>query len=483
MSVLALAACAAAALALEAAAVSLHSHMELGAPSSAQYYWPHARGRVGHYSMTNLVGPSDLNTSLAWSWHHPLGRYHTTLVGAPLLDDQKNIYLTSEDGVRKFSPDGKTVWYYATTHGPVPTCASLWGGAVFGNTQDGWVFALDMRTGQERWAVQKAAAIAGDTAYVEAHDGIVVTGVDPTPTGGAMRLLGLDAKDGSTLWEYRSDACLWNVMPVFTGDGAFVVMDTAGGVHKHALHNSTLHWKASPPLVSRMSISDGGVMVGPDGTSYTCSNYQGSGQQGMHGALRAYHPQNGKLLWDRFLDLPCNSWPVVSQDGHSVIVPSGAFVNSPAAENVGLLLRFRKTPGDMRAFSLSLGNDELSTYGLPEVTAAVKAFDTRSGQPQWTTELPPYGRLSARGDEEGLPARQKLGIRTICLPAQFGSPTISRDGTVYVGRADGRLYAVESGTGRYRTFDTGAGFLHPGTSWAPGMMAVASCDGLFVWKL
>mmetsp|Transcript_20722 Transcript_20722/g.64727 ORF Transcript_20722/g.64727 Transcript_20722/m.64727 type:complete len:149 (-) Transcript_20722:81-527(-) len=147
------------------------------------------------------------------------------------------------------------------------------------------------------------------------------------------------------------------------------------------------------------------------------------------------------------------------------------------------MAQFRKSPREMHEFSLSLGDKELKTYGKPEKTAAIRAFDARTGAPTWSTELPPYGRKAARGDEEGYLERKRLmNPRDQCLPAQFGAPTISADGTIYVGRADGLLYAVESGTGKFRTFDAEAGFLHPGTSWAPGMMAVTTCDGLFVWN-
>jgi len=450
-------------------------------PSSPEYYWPHARGNVGRYSMAAYTAPANLTAALSWKWHHPEGKYHTVVVSAPLLDDKKNIYIASSDGVRKFSPDGTELWYYRS-RGDMAFCPSLMRGAVYGSTQLGWVFALDMDTGKERWAERKALYGPTDTGYLESHDGIVVAGVDSGPGGGAMRVLGINGEDGKTIWEYKSTSQLWNIMPLFPGDDSFIVMNIHGGVLKHALHNGTLLWKTSPPEVSAESFSDGGVMIGPDGTSYTCSNYQGSGQQGEHGALRAYSLQDGKLMWDRFLPYPCNSWPVITPDGSSVIVPTGAFVASPAAGTEAVLQAAKKSPEWVHNFSLFLGNNELKAYGLAEKTASINAYDTRTGEPRWSTELPPYGRLAARGDEEGFLVRRSLGHRDQCLPAQFGAPTISADGTIYVGRADGFLYAVGSGTGKFSTFDAEAGFLHPGTSWAPGMMAVTTCDGLYVWN-
>jgi len=432
--------------------------------------------------MAEYTAPTNLTAALSWSWHHPDGQYHTVVVSAPLLDDKRNVYISSEDGVRKFSRNGKQLWYHATSPDPLAYGISLMDGLVFGTSMSGSVFALDMRTGKARWSERLAFRNPSDTGYTEAHNGVVIAGLDSGNGGGATRVLGLEAKSGRRLWEYKSPVQLWNFMPVFPDDESFVVMDIHGGVLRHSLHNGTLLWKTEPPKVSADSFSDGGVMIGPDGTSYTCSNYQGSGQHGELGALRAYGLEDGRLLWERKLEYPCNSWPVITRDGGSVIVPSGAFVMSPSAQYQELQKAFNKSQRGMQEFSLSLGDKELRTYGLPDRTAAIRAFDAHTGVPQWSTELPPYGRLAARGDEEGYLERQQLKHRNQCLPAQFGAPTISADGTIYVGRADGLLYAVESGTGRFRTFDAKAGFLHPGTSWAPGMMAVTTCDGLFVWN-
>lgn len=448
------------------------------------YYWPHARGDPSHYSSTDLVlSPETLNTSLAWSWHHPDGRYHTIVVSGPLIDDRKNIYLAAEDGIRKFSPNGQQLWYFMPP-GPVSTCPSLMDGMLVGNTIPGHVFALDMETGMELWS-KKEYTVAGDTAYVESYDGIVVTGAAPGAIGGSTRVLGLNARSGDKLWEFISDELMWNIMPVFTADDAFIVMNIHGGVYKIGLHDGALRWKTDPPEESaRRSFSDGGVILGPDGTSYTCSNYEGNGLDGERGALRAYALHDGHMIWEQVLDKPCNSWPVVTSDGTTVVVPSGSFVDNPAASEPKLLKTLHLSPRAMQKYSLSLGSKELQTYGMPDKRATIMAFHAKTGEPKWSQDLPPFGRLAALGDEEGYLERQELHHRNQCLPAQFGSPTVAGDGTIYVGRADGNLYAVrpEGEGATVSTFQTGAGFLHPGTSWAPGMMAVASCDGLFVWK-
>jgi outer membrane protein assembly factor BamB len=463
----------------------LSAGLTLSRGPHAEYYWPHARGHPGRYSATEHIAPANLTSAISWSWHHPEGRYHTVVLGA-LLDDKKNIYLASEDGIRKFTKDGAMLWHYSAT-GSVTTCPSLMDGLLYGNTQSGYVFALDMESGSEVWNLKKAESVPGDTGYVESLEGVVVTQVDSTSQPGSRTLLGLDAKTGSKIWEYTPDEVIWNAMAVFPGDGSAILMDIHGGVFKVGLHNGTLLWRTTAPSPSQASFSDGGVMLGPDGTSYTCSNGFGSGQHGQHGNLRAYRLSDGHLLWDQFLEYPCNSWPVVTPNGE-VVVPSGEFVGSPASSDVGRLIGARKMTGndgltffDLQRYSLSLGNNEMRAYGMQDHTARMAAFDAKTGQPRWSTELPPFGRMAALGDEEGWIERRVRHQRDQCLPAQFGAPTVSGNGDIYVGRADGKLYAVEPRTGKYRVFDTEAGFLHPGTIWAPGLMAVPSCDGLFVW--
>lgn len=413
------------------------------------------------------------------------------MVGGALIDGKQNVYLSAEDGIRKFSRAGQTLWHYKPP-GPVPACGSIMDGAVYGNTVLGTVFAIDMETGKQRWLTRPDASAGMDTAYVEAHDGVVVTGLKTAPGGGGnTRLYGLNATNGDQLWVYSSDKVLWNVMAVFPGDGSFVVMNTHGGVQRHALHSGRLLWGAPAPEVSSQSFSDGGVILGPDGTSYTCCNYQGTGNSGEKGALRAYRLSDGHMLWAKTLDRPCNSWPAVSGDNSMVVVPTGAFVASPISMDMEVMARRHIGPQELHNLSISLGERERRSFGMPNITAVLQAFDPASGTPQWSFEFPPYGRVAARGDEEGVLARTALGIWDQCLPAQFSSPTFSSDGTVYVGRADGKLWAVgdKNGDGtispetEVATFDTQAGFLHPGTSFAPGTMAVTSCDSLFVWNV
>merc|ERR1719487_1247494 len=80
------------------------------------------------------------------------------------------------------------------------------------------------------------------------------------------------------------------------------------------------------------SFSDGGLILGPDGSAYTCSNPPHMfGNEGEKGALRKYRLSDGKMLWDKELPYPCNSWPAVSADDKTVVVVPGSFNQIPAS--------------------------------------------------------------------------------------------------------------------------------------------------------
>lgn len=432
--------------------------VEASGDIEGQSFWPHARGQVGHYGVSSWAGPTNLSASLAWSWHHPEGRFHTTVLGGSVVDEQKNVYLVSEDGIRKFSRDGQELWHYSPGESVV-ACPSLMAGSLFGSTILGHAFALDILTGKPRWSRRLAANMGMDTSYVEAHDGVVVLGTvkgqDPIMIGGNLHVLGLNSTDGSTLWDYEPDRVVWNVMGVFPGDGSVVFMDFTGGVYRLGLHEGTLLWHTPPPADSTNSFSDGGVLLSQNGVAFSCSNTgTDTGFDGTRGALRAYSIDDGRLLWNQTLPYACNSWPAISADGRLVVVPVGGFPGSLTSHPSGVL-----------------------------------AFDAATGEQLWRFEAPPWFGPAA-GDAEGEAIRRSLKHRHACVPASWSSPTFAADGTVYVGHESGLLYALRDADGdgvvggneEVSSFDTRAGFLHSGTSFAPGMMAIASCDSLFVFN-
>jgi len=291
--------------------------------------------------------------------------------------------------------------------------------------------------------------------------------------GGSRRVFGLDASTGATLWDFEPEMPVRNFSPLFPGDGTVVFMDSSGGVYRLGLRNGTQLWRARAEG-SELSVSTGGPTLGPDGTVYACSNQGMSlGKEGSQGLLRALRVADGRLLWQQTLPQPCLSYPAVGPLGEgrgpSVVV----------------------TPG--------------SSMGQPGLHGSIMAFDAATGAPQWRFNAAAYnGAMNmARGDLAGLGNRSWFNAHhKTCMPPHWSSANIAGDGTVLAGRADGVLYAVKGPSTPQaavsladlgadflstpgmdvRTWDAQAAAQHGAFGFAPGLMAFATCDTLYVFK-
>lgn len=453
------------------------------AEAASQHHWPHARGQVpGQHSVTAHQAPRELEEHMAWQWHHPMGRYFTTVAGSAVIDSQSNLYLTTNEHLRKFAPDGQVLWEYKPPGlGIMTNQATLMGDRIFGNAQDGMAFCLDL-DGTPVWERRQAESSGSDVGYPGAFDGVLVMAMNAgfAHGGGNWDVLAVNGTDGEPLWQYHPDMVVWDFMPLFPGDDTIVFMDEAGGMYRLGLHNGSLIWKQPPEDL--LAFTDGGAIISPDGTTvFSCSNPPGSqGYAPSPGVLRAYALATGTPLWERLLPMPCNSWPVVGDlggDQPSVLVPIGGFMHQP----------------------------QNSTPQAGQHAGGIMAFDAASGELQFKWQAPVIGRDDVVGDAEGLATRLVTDpLHIFCLPPQWSAPTMAADGAVYIGRADGFLYVLRAparsqfeapGVATERLpinfdstpgvdverFDLGAGFTHGGTAWAPGMMAIATCDTLFVY--
>lgn len=421
-------------------------------------WWPSARGRVGRYGESPFSGPANLSDSLAWEWHHPDGRYHTVTLGV-VIDSKKNVYLSADDAIRKFTPDGELLWIYKPP-ASIPTNPSLQDGKLFGSTSNGHIFSLDMESGSEIWIEKVADANGDDTGFVTVADGVVVAATDKD--GFAARVVrGLNATDGTGLWDFRPDAAIWNFMAEFVGDGTFVFQDVEGGAYRHNLHDGRRLWKAGGLPGTH---TDGTAMLGPNGILYTvsldaccCGPCRVDHQMGPDttGFLNAFRLSDGHQLWQQKVARPPNVFPAVGRlhpgADYSVIIPVGQ----------------------------QCGATQNDIY----------AFDAATGNPQWLWVGPKNRVPWCAGDAEGLVIRSRLHIRNMCAPNPWSGPTIDKDGAIFTGNQNGKFYRIQDANGDNRiepdevsTFDTKSSFSSPGSAHAPGMVAIASCDGLFVFK-
>lgn len=472
-----------------------------------EYYWPHGRGRVGSFGASEERGTPDLQQSPSWSWHHPDGRFHTTIVGSPLIDHSFNIYLAAEDGVRKFDRNGSMLWLYKAP-GPIGMSPSLFKGSLFGSTRNGHIFAVDMETGNSKWVINVSVPVADGAGFVEAHNSVVVAAVDSVDDGGNSRVIGLSASTGELLWDFRPDYPVYNFAPFFGPDRTVVFQDGNAGLYRIGIDHGKIFWSkpgqelvapqeedGDPPGGIQASHTEGGVVLGSNGIVYSVSVWATSKgtRSDTPGGVHAYNVSDGSLLWYRQMPRPPNSIPAIARltknkkAGFSLVVPMGKPLALPVVEYMPWWmpkewkLAFHKE-------SIALGEDANRLWHNKRMPTELLTMDAETGEAGWTYEAPLWSHITGAGDEEGLLERRRLGIRETCQPPPWSSPIVDSEGTVYVGHESGKFFAIRDKNHdghinrkhEVSVFDAGAGFLQP-PSLAPGMLAVASCDSLFVF--
>lgn len=432
-----------------------------GLQHSGPYFWPTARGNVGEYSVSSYSGPENLTTSLSWSWHHPTDR-HFIITLATLIDDEYNVYLAAWDKIRKFSQGGRHLWDY-TPSAPIPSAPSLWDGALYGDSVDGHVWAVSMQTGKEIWKRKVSDRIGSDSHCMGVYNGVLVipSDFDASCCGdfpyehniGSMRVRALSAATGEQLWEFSPDAGVWNFFPAFSDEGVVGFQDHEGKAYAVRLADGELVWKQGGVTGT---FTDGSAIIGPNGVLYAVG-LQAQSMEWMPGTVTAYRLQDGLQLWQRTVHSPPNIFPAVGRLG------SGPGLS--VVQAVGL--HCQDTQNDMYA------------------------FDADTGEQQWFWRGPKNPNPYCRGDSDGYRARYFSSTsREACFPTTWSAPTIDSNGRVFIGDQDGKFYAVKDLNGdgvitwktEVSSFDCEAAFPGPGSAHAPGMTAVASCDGLFVFK-
>ena len=109
---------------------------------------------------------------------------------------------------------------------------------VFG-ASDGKYYALDLETGQERWAFKTAGPAIFTTAPI--GDGVVyVPEGDPLGRGGVASLLALDLETGDEIWRFDLGSDLWvNGVAVSEGVAYVGLKDRSDKIHVAAIDVET----------------------------------------------------------------------------------------------------------------------------------------------------------------------------------------------------------------------------------------------------
>jgi len=459
-------------------------------PAAEGHYWPHAHGRLGSLSQTSYGLTSaqlkNLDASLAWKWEAPDNL--TQFVVGTLIDENKNIIIASSSGLHKLTPSGQKLWSceHQLTQLPV-----LMGHALYCMVAlKGVVFSVDIETGRLLWKRKVSLTTGVESDMVEGHNGVLIVGVDQaTPMSwvgtASLRALAVNATNGAKLWSYVPTCGLWNVMALFPDDFSTIIMDLCGGVYRLNLHTGAELWRRRG---DDGSLTDGGSVLGPDGSVYVCSNgpnsYWFMNNKGSRaGRLRKYNVEDGSLLWEAVLDNACMNFPGVSADGETVVLADGANVITPH------MLAMHGKPRDEIEKEWAFQQELLRTkqqaqyYGQTNQDASLLGFDGRTGSLKWRHDVEPWYGLSFYRDEERAylfaKGEHPLGY---CGPPHWGPPTIDQFGKVYIARSDGELYIYDPADGTETKFHTGDGTLLGGVSFAPGLMLVPTCSWVYAFR-
>jgi len=417
------------------------------ATSSRSHPWPTKNGNLNHTGYSAIIAPSELGAP-SWEYKVPVP-LHTS----PVIDDEGNVYLAHGKGVISLDKHGHERWVNKPESPGIP---ALLGDELFTCSSSGRVRAVDLKTGVTRWEKKVAMNCPGDS-WVAAATGntvLVPCNVDKGSDGNCD-VVALDTVNGSVLWRYslcdNGFTRGYNMMMSIV-DGAVIMQDSSGGVHRLDLATGKPMWAtAGHPH----TMTTGGMLVGPNGVVYGASNREGSCDSGK-GVLRALDLRTGVQRWWRDFATGVNAGPAI---GH--LQPGGPLA-VVICEGDNFL------PGGIQT---AVG---LMTLGIPAPLhkGKVYAINAETAETIWSYEVAPYKSWIYPQMMQG------------CLPDAFGNPAIGGDGTVYVSWSGGYGYAIKDANGdgnitenevsKLRT-DSG---MNAETAISPSLMILPSCDGV-----
>ncbi len=330
------------------------------------------------------------------------------------------------------------------TGGSVRSSAAIVENTAYIGSDDGYLYAINLETGELRWRYRLGApiscppAVADGRVYVGADDGTLYC----LTAEGEKRLA--TERVGSQRWRYRTNGAIVG-SPLVTVSGLAVVGSRDGNVYALDAGSGRLVWsyQTGGPVSASPVRSEALVTVAvPDRpkTGHRDIVYCAS----EDGTVYALGERDGALLWKVATGAPILASPAVSDN---LILVGNAAGHVLALDTGSGREQWNQTVGGEIRASLSLAEKRLI---VPLVSGELVGLDLANGAPTWKAKLP--GQIMS-------------------TPAAAGTHSL------FVGSVDGHLYSVDQRTGRVIGDLATGGPVNSSPAVAHGVLVVGSGDG------
>lgn len=407
------------------------------------------RGNPAHTGIYDSPAPA-LNT-VAWRF-----KTGAQILSSPAVSGE-TVYIGSGDGfvyaINKAS--GEQRWRFAT-RGPVASSPAVHDGLVFVSSLDGYVYGIDAVAGTQRWRFQTqgerrftAPGIHGAIPRTERMpDPFDVFLSSPTIVDGVLyigsgdqHVYALDAATGALRWKFRAGDVIHATPAVHQGtvyvgswDRNLYALDARTGAERwrYTTGNDTTIYNQIG-IASSAAVADGMVFVG-----------------GRDGKFHAVDAATGAVRW---VHDNRGGWTIGSPALREGVV---YFATSDGTRFKALDARTGTVRFDLQNNAVSFSSPSIAGnrvyYGTSDgflhavdltggnIVAQFQTDGSRANLAPWVDSTGRFqsGRMYPDRTLDGM----VMGMRTMyTVGSILSSPTIV-DGVLYVGSTDGTLYAI-----------------------------------------
>ncbi len=312
------------------------------------------------------------------------------------------------------------LWTFVTKEGFFETTAVIANGTVYAGSIEGWLYAIDLATGQERW---KFFSKLGFTAAPAVHQRRVYIG------DADGRFYCLDSSTGKPKWQFDTGMEI-DSGANFHGDRVMFGSQD-GNLYCLNAENGRLVWKyeSADQIRCFPSLASEHVLVA-----------------GCDGRLHVVSLSSGKPAAFVDLEAPTGCTPAVVGDMVYVGTEGGTFfaINWRQAR---IVWRSESPNRRMSIRSSAAADAELAVVGSRD--KAIRALDAKTGRQRWF--------FTTRGQVDS-------------------SPVMGGD-RVFVGSSDGHVYALDRKTGQKRWQYAVGGRVLASPAIAAGRLVIGTTDG------